>query len=141
MVVKKTGWRRPARGSTFNEAKGKRMWTAFYRGHVFYTRAEEPAKSSDDSEYEVDHEVGPEIKLFLPSYSTQEINWEFNLTELTHDEYLHVRKIFAAALKEAEPIIKMRDADAKQRLERGQIAPSRAYRSVSRLFTPDGEVE
>ena len=144
MTVKKTGWRRKptSRAVTFEEAQGKQMWATLHNGTAFYTKTEQPKLDSNNDEYEQDQEDGPDVKFYFPMFTTQgSVSFELDLTSLTTDEYINLRKLLGKALIEAEPIIKKRDADARQKVERGQIATSRAYRSVSRLFNTEGEVK
>lgn len=141
------GWRRAPNslkggGPSFSKAAGKRMWATFSGGFFFFTNLVKPKADSNGDQYEQDQEPGPDVIVYLPLSSNQTApTYILNLTDLTHDEYVNLRKILATALKEAEPIIKVRDADAARKLQAGQIAPPRAYRAISRLFTPEGEVE
>ena len=129
-------------GPSFEKAAGKRMWATFSKGFFFFTSMVQPKTDSNGDQYAQDQEPGPEVAVYLPLNGGQAApTYVLNLTDLTHDEYVNLRKILATALKEAEPIIKVRDADAARKLQAGQIAPPRAYRAISRLFTPEGEVE
>ena len=118
------------------------MWATFSGGFFFFTNLVKPKADSNGDQYAQDQEPGPDVIVYLPMSSNQTApTYILNLTDLTHDEYVNLRKILATALKEAEPIIKVRDADAARKLQSGQIAPPRAYRAISRLFTPEGPVE
>lgn len=130
--------------TTFKNAKNKVMWAITGGGTIFYTKGIEEHKDEDGNIYKIDQEFGPEIRIYLPMFSANTENqatYVLDLTAMTHSEYLNLRKIFAIAFKEAESIIKVRDAHAEHRLNSGEVAPSRAYRPVSRLFTPKGEVK
>ena len=129
-------------GPSFEKAAGKRMWATYSNGFFFFTKLIKPKIDLNGDQYEQDQEPGPEVAVYLPLNGGQAAStYVLNLTDLTHDEYVNLRKILATALKEAEPIIKIRDADAARKLQSGQIAPPRAYRAISRLFTPEGPVE
>lgn len=130
-------------GVSFNEATGKQMWVSTAKGFFWFGKEEKkPKKDSSGDTYEQDQEYGPDIKVHLPmGIQAGSGTYVLDLTDLTYDEYLNLRKILATALKEAEPIIKKRDADAAEKLQSGQVAAARAYRAISRLFTPEGEVK
>lgn len=119
---------------TFRTVQGKKEWMTL-NSRFAILATDEPSK--DDHP---DREDGTEVYVYFPMDSADTL-YQLKLTDLTWSEYSNLRKILSDAMKMAAPIIKIRDANAAKKLESGEIAPPRAYRTISKLFNSEGEVK
>lgn len=129
-------WRKPHKKgqATFNNIKGKKMWATFLGKILVY--ASVPTESDKDDTFS---EPGNDVIIYWPLYRSEiESYFELKLTDMNYKELLNFRKVLSEALREAAVVVKLRDANAEDRVYAGQVATSRAYRAVSQLFDAEG---
>lgn len=123
-------WRIP-KENLFAELKDSAlMWFTMNGKMAFSARKPSP----------IEDEAGEDILIYLPMARGTSF-LELNLTALNEGEFRALKKLLGEALRKAEPIIKLRDADAQRKIQKGEVAPARAYRSVPNLFSPEGKIE
>lgn len=123
-----------SRGVPFSKMEGKKWWATVLGKILIYTSTPPKGEEGDPN-----FEPGNDVTIYIPFYRSEVENYfKLTLTDYTHEELLHFRKIFSEALREAAVVTTLRDADARKKFDAGEVAPARAYRTVSKLFTSEG---
>lgn len=92
---------------------------------------------STDSPTEFDPvESGSTYRLLLPRQSGRPIT--YNITALTHEEFIALRKLFDLLFELAEPVILERDRIAQDAFDQGDDSFNRSYRQVPQLVIREG---
>lgn len=81
-------------------------------------------------------EPGPTLRLMLPQLRGKSML--YNVTALTHEELVEMKKIFDMLFQIAEPIVKERDKAAQDAFDRGDDSIRRIYRQAPHMVVREG---
>ena len=114
-------------------------WLRVYVGQFVIMRGYDeeslPDVAENDNDDEVS-EVGRDIRLLLPRPTGRPIT--FNITALTHEELIEMKKFFNLLFDLAEPIILDRDRRAQDAFDQGDESFMRSYRQVPQFVVREG---
>lgn len=90
------------------------------------------------SDEDIVKEFGPTYRLYLPRPGARAMS--FNITALTHEEFLALKEMFQYLFDISEPIILERDRIANAAFDKGDDSFARSYRQIPQLIIRERKV-
>lgn len=132
---KRVGSRRGFLQEDGRMSKNRIAWMRLVIGQFILMRG---WTTEDPEEEAVRKESGPTYRLLLPRPNGGRAV-SYNLTALTHEEFLVLKKFFLMVFDLVEPVVIQRDKVAQDAFAKGDDSFARIYRQVPQLVVREGQ--